>query len=350
MELEFQQLELRYQNLRVRRPDRERRLLASLAEVGQQIPILVVPDPKAERFVVIDGYKRVRSLRKLVQDTVAATRLDLRESEALVISRAMRISEGETALEQAWLLDELHSRFGLEQAELARCFDRSVSWVSRRLALSRELPETVQERVRRGELVAHGAVKYLVPLARANCRACERLVERVSAARLTSRELGLLYGAWRDGTSKTRERLLADPLVLLKALKQAQAEGTRERSPADRLLGDVEALGAIARRAHRQLREGVAQQLMAEDRDEMRRSLDSSLGDVKRLHRRARKEMGDAGSESTGSDSGTAGQGAWHPVHSPGDEGVSGCGAQGAAGGDGRGARAGAQREGRALP
>jgi hypothetical protein len=41
---------------------------------------------------------------------------------------------------------------------------RSVSWVSRRLALVRELPESIQEHVRRGEIVAHAAEKYLVPL------------------------------------------------------------------------------------------------------------------------------------------------------------------------------------------
>jgi len=42
MELEFHQLDLRYESLRVHRQDRERRLLASLAEHGQQVPIVVV--------------------------------------------------------------------------------------------------------------------------------------------------------------------------------------------------------------------------------------------------------------------------------------------------------------------
>ena len=42
MDLEFHQLDLRFEHLRVRRPDRERRLLASLAASGQQVPIVVV--------------------------------------------------------------------------------------------------------------------------------------------------------------------------------------------------------------------------------------------------------------------------------------------------------------------
>jgi ParB-like chromosome segregation protein Spo0J len=42
MQLEFHQLDRRWEHLRVRHPARQRRLLASLAEAGQQTPIVVV--------------------------------------------------------------------------------------------------------------------------------------------------------------------------------------------------------------------------------------------------------------------------------------------------------------------
>ena len=116
MELEIQQLELRYQDLRRRDPKRERQLLASLAESGQQLPIVVV---LAEAPIVIDGYKRVRALKRLARDTVAAMAWDVGEAEALLLERLMRTG-GEDALEQAWLLMELHQRFGLAGEELAR--------------------------------------------------------------------------------------------------------------------------------------------------------------------------------------------------------------------------------------
>ncbi len=65
MDLEFHQLELRYEHLRVRRPDRERRLLASLAATGQQVPIVAVPiEGQADRYLVIDGDKRVSALKR----------------------------------------------------------------------------------------------------------------------------------------------------------------------------------------------------------------------------------------------------------------------------------------------
>jgi len=41
--LEFHQLDRRLEHLRVRHPARFRRLLASLAETGQQTPIIVIP-------------------------------------------------------------------------------------------------------------------------------------------------------------------------------------------------------------------------------------------------------------------------------------------------------------------
>jgi ParB/RepB/Spo0J family partition protein len=350
MDLEFQQLELRYERLRLPRPGRERQLLSSLAGAGQQVPIVVVADSVAPRFIVIDGYKRVRCLRKLAQDTVLATRLDLGELEALVMSHQMSSADGETALEQAWLLDELERRFGLTQDQLARRFDRSVSWVSRRLALVRELPDSVQERVRSGEIVAHGAVKYLVPLARAKRSDCEGLVAAVADARLSSRDLGHLYTAWRDGTAKTRERLLAAPLVFLKAIREAQAGRLSEPGPGQKLLNDVDMLGAIARRAHRQLREGAGQRLLPGEGEEILRCFEQSQVEVRRLAQRLDKEVADVGPGGTPRDPGTVPAGGERARDRPDDGGVAAGGAEDPAGGLGGSAAVGASAEGGAVP
>ena len=83
------------------RPEPERRLLASLAEVGQQVPIVVVKQTADDQFVVIDGYKRVRALRRLGRDTVTAGCWPGEEAEALIAARRMQTAEPETALEQA---------------------------------------------------------------------------------------------------------------------------------------------------------------------------------------------------------------------------------------------------------
>ncbi|TLY64395.1 MAG: hypothetical protein E6K45_11870 [Gammaproteobacteria bacterium] len=137
MQLEFHQLERRWEHLRVRHPARQRRLLASLAESGQQTPIVVVAaEDQADRYVVIDGYKRIAALEQLGRDTVEAVMWPMGEAAAVLLDRSLRLSEHETALEVGWLLAELEQRFGYGLDELARRFDRSVSWVSRRLALA----------------------------------------------------------------------------------------------------------------------------------------------------------------------------------------------------------------------
>ena len=105
----------------------------------------------------------------------------------------MRTSSTENPLEQAWLLCELRARFRITLEDLARRFDRTPSWVSRRLALVRELPEAAQEQVRSGRLSAHTAMKVLIPLARANKRDCLGFLEALLKADFTTRQAEFLH-------------------------------------------------------------------------------------------------------------------------------------------------------------
>jgi hypothetical protein len=99
VDVEFHQLDLRYEALRKRSPRREARLLASLAEGGQQVPVVVVAGDGG-RQVLVDGYKRVRALVRLRRDTVRAVAWDLAEAEALLLERLMRNADGNGALEE----------------------------------------------------------------------------------------------------------------------------------------------------------------------------------------------------------------------------------------------------------
>ena len=292
MNIELHQLDLRYEKLRTRKPETERRLVASLAEIGQQAPVVVVRGEAPAQFVLVDGYKRVRALRRLGQDLVDVTCWDLSEAEALVLDRLMRTGEGATALEQGWLLHELTVRFALALEDLGRRFARSASWVSRRLALVEELPETIQEHVRRGELPAHAAMKHLVPLARANPEACERLVAAIAGKGLSNRQIGQLYAAWRDGLPAIRERVLTAPLLLLKA---RQALGTVPEDEGRLVMDDLDILAAVARRARRRLRQGVFRRLLPPERQEVGRLGAAAHEEMARLAERLREEEADAG-------------------------------------------------------
>ena len=115
----------------------------------------------------------------------------------------------------------MEQRFGYSLEELARRFDRSVSWVSRRLALVELLPETIQQQVREGKIAAQVAMKYLVPVARVNVDDCARMAAAFVEHRCDTRQAGQLYAAWRDGSRVVRERILAEPELFLKTQRQA---------------------------------------------------------------------------------------------------------------------------------
>lgn len=308
MDLEFHQLEMRYEHLRLRRPERERRLLASLAEKGQQVPIVVVAlFEDAGRYQIIDGHKRVRLLQRLGADTVQATVWDMSEAEALVLDRSLRAAEAETAIEQGWLLQELRN-LPLSHEDLAKRFDRSVSWVLKRLALAQVLPESVQEHIRAGRIPAQAAIKYLVPLARAKREDCEVLSAAIAKHHLTSREVGEVYRAWREGSWDMRRRVLEDPELFLRAQRELEEEHPVEVRAADGLLRDLELVGRLARRAERRWREGSGV-MEPKQREEVRLCLEQAREDLARLARRIDTENAPAEPERADGDPGASREG-----------------------------------------
>jgi ParB family chromosome partitioning protein len=272
MDLELGQLELRYEKLRRRNSHKERRLVASLAEKGQLLPVVVVGPGEGGSYVLLDGYKRVRALKSLRHDVVRATLWDLAEIEALLLERLMRTSEADSALDQGWLLEELNERFALSHEELARRFDKSQSWVSRRLALVRALPRVVQERVRCGALPAHAAMKYLVPMARAKRTDCERLVAALGKEQPSTRQVGALYAAWVSGNKETRELVVTQPFVVLRACEQARDEKASEKTPGRCLLDDFGILAGTSRRAHQRLAQGLLGRLLPTEEQQAQRA------------------------------------------------------------------------------
>ena len=270
MELEFHQLDLPYERLRIWDPRRQARLVATLAEQGQQVPVLVIAAghgnaaARCEQFVLIDGYRRVRALRILERDTVQALVLPLGEVEALVLAHRLECASSRSALEQGWFLHELHTSHRLSLRALAEQCGHSPSWISRRLALVRALPDADQDAVRSGLVCPHAAMRALVPVARANTEQCRRLVDAVAshAKPLTSRQWQRLHEAWREADPETRERIVTQPLMVLRVDEELarpdlptppvpQASQASQASQA--LLRDLETLGAIGRRARRTL-------------------------------------------------------------------------------------------------
>lgn len=266
MDLEIAQLELRYETLRIRDVAVEARLLSSLSEEGQKSPVLVVAAAEEGRYVLIDGYRRVRALRRLGQDLVRGLVLPGTEAEALVQCHRMDAGRRRCALEEGWLLRALHEEHGFEVRELGDHLGHSKSWVSRRMGLVRALPACIQERVREGTVCAQAAMKSLLPLARANRGHAERLTERVGAARLSSRQYARIYAAWRRADETGKSRIVEDPLLFLKVDEAAlDKSDKREKTPLGLLLSDLESAAGLCWRARKRVDEALPRVRISDD-------------------------------------------------------------------------------------
>jgi ParB family chromosome partitioning protein len=260
MELEFHQLTMRYSGLRISLPGYESRLMVSLAAEGQLHPVLVVGETEgnsASGYVLIDGYRRVKALERLGRDTVEGVVLPLTEPAALMFRHCQESAHPRTALEDGWLIRELIELHGMSQAELSRRLQRSESWVSRRLSLVRTLPGAAQDLVRQGALCAHGAMKYLVPLARAKRSACKELVGHLSGRRTSAREMEQIYLSWKRGDAEQRRLVVSNPKLFLKAAEGLENEVSKERQGGDEIQNvsnDMEILDAVSGRARRRIR------------------------------------------------------------------------------------------------
>lgn len=246
-EVNLADLDLRHEKLRARSPAAEKKLLVSLGETGQQSPVIVVRG-KAGRYVVIDGHKRVRALRKLKADVVKAIVWDVGEEDALTAHYRMSRQGGLSAVEEGWLVAELHRAGKWSLGRIAERLVKSRSWVSRRLSLAEELPEWIGGAVGRGEIGAHAAVSSLVPLTRGNRGDGKTLVEKICGLGLTSRQIKELCDAYRAADSAVRKRIVADPALFLRARAAAQA-GKPEgglTDPESRCVRNLDLVGNVA--------------------------------------------------------------------------------------------------------
>ena len=104
-EIEMAHLDLRYAHTRIERPERVLALASSIERFGQILPVIALREGNC--FVLLDGYQRVKALKRCGRDTVMAEIWECKEEEALVEILARTHSRKWDLLEEAALLREL---------------------------------------------------------------------------------------------------------------------------------------------------------------------------------------------------------------------------------------------------
>jgi hypothetical protein len=109
-------------------------------------------------------------------------------------------------------------------------------------------------------------MKFLVPLARAKRSDCEKLIDGLGPARVTTREVERLYVGWRRADAEGRARIVAFPRVFLKVDGELTAVPDVPIDEAAALVDDLEGVSGMCRRTRKRLRTGVLDRATAQER------------------------------------------------------------------------------------
>jgi ParB family chromosome partitioning protein len=227
IQIEWHQLELRYQRLRIHTASAVRQLMLSLHSYGLLVPITVTSSNVQDRpWVVVDGYLRIAALKALGLDLVTATVWQIDTAKALLDVYKYNKSRTWEAFEEANLLQELITTHQYSGAHLAKLLGKSEAWICRRLQLITQLPFFVKEAICQGTVSSWSASRILIPLARANSEHAEQLIHYLSSKSHTSRELQSFYEHYMRSNKKIRADIALNPSLFFKLKELAKLESS----------------------------------------------------------------------------------------------------------------------------
>lgn len=220
-EIEISQLDLRYEDYRIKHSPLEGKLLSSIAEMGIEEPLKGVS--LASGHVLLDGFKRCRCARKLRITTVPYTSLG--EDEIAGILQLLRPNRAKSLhiLEEARFVDELAKGHGLSVTEIAAELSRSKGWVSMRLGLIGEVSPAISKELFAGAFPAYAYMSIVRPFMRMNVakrKDADAFVQALGGKNLSTREIDCLAGGFFRGPESFREEILKGNLAL--TLEQIQ--------------------------------------------------------------------------------------------------------------------------------
>jgi ParB family chromosome partitioning protein len=224
MDLELSRLEMTFSHIRIAAPQQFARLTISIDTCGQLSPVIVVPAAALNHYTLMDGYLRIQVMKKLRQDVVKAEIWECSEAEALLFLLADHGKRSWEAFEEAQALHELEMRYQLSQEQIAKQIGRTQSWVSRRLALLRVLPDKLIHAVTEGKISVWTAHRVLVPMARAIPPHADQLFSYLQHHSHSTRELSDFFKHYQKMNQPSREKMVNEPALFFKAQKAMQAD------------------------------------------------------------------------------------------------------------------------------
>jgi ParB family chromosome partitioning protein len=274
-QIDIHQIILRYEHTRIYKKSALRRLCRSMERFEQTAPVLVIP-AQNNQFILVDGYHRLKAAKMCGKDVVSGIIWITKEQNALLSVLKKNDGRQWELIEQASLLNDYVIRFELTMGQAAEDIGHDKSWVKRRLALIRDLPEDVLDALRSGHISIWSASRVLAPLARANKKHALQLTSYLKTDPISTRQLKMFFNCYKKSNHLARSRMIEDPTLFLKASlfkKQEQQALALSEGLEGKWLREMNTVFAILKR----LRKNTAMVIYPGHEPSIRKSLADAL-------------------------------------------------------------------------
>lgn len=226
-DIPIEQIAQRYAKLRIVNPKAEKAMVRSLEKYGQLTPV-VVSRIVADKYELLDGFKRLRGCRALSISPLHACILELSERAGkAVIMQLNWVGKSISNMEEALVVHSLCHEDKLAQVEIATLLGRHKSWVSRRIALVERLCDEAQNSIKLG-LIPVSMGRDLIRLPRGNQ---ETLLETISNHQLSCRDTRKIVIALQKAPPHAHADILQKPWETLHSEEQALIPADKNLNP-----------------------------------------------------------------------------------------------------------------------
>lgn len=258
-QIEISDLDLRYEDYRLKCKQTEKALLSSILEHGIRDPLQGVNLGDGIR-ILLNGFKRYRCAKRLNVNIVPYRSFG--SDEPLGIIKLIRISNDKTLniIEQAKLIDELIEVHGMCNDDISGLLEKSKSWVSMRAGILGEMSEYVMKRIFSGDFPVYSFMYTLRQFIRMNSipkKDIDDFVKAVSGKGLSIRDIERLASGFFKGSDDFRQQIKKGNILWgLRRLKESAAETTECTKEEQGMLRALELVQSYMQRITYTLKDG----------------------------------------------------------------------------------------------
>jgi ParB/RepB/Spo0J family partition protein len=206
--VDISKINLKNERLKLRNKKVEKDLLSSISENGIQEPLLGFFDK--DFFILIDGFKRFRCCKKLHIYNIEIQEIALEEPSAFIKTLKISNSKSMHILEQAKFLKSLKDDHLMLMTDIAISLDKSVTWVSRRITLLKQLTPLQEEKIFNGLFPVWnmmGILHQLQSRKLASPQDIDKFVNATSGKGLVGNDIEILADAYFKGGDEMKGQI-----------------------------------------------------------------------------------------------------------------------------------------------